>query len=293
MASATRRSLPKKRAYASSTIERAELRSRAWRRPRACATGNRCDRCRAGTGHGEANRCRHRHPRWCFRTQESSGDAPAHLLDPEAAASSRHPSRGLVGVAINLAYCASEGGVIAYTRALAGTYAPHGIRTNLTCPEPPAGGSYIHVMTCESGSAELLGHQTHIEHPASPHAGRIGLEPCSTGPRRGDPPRLVRAEARVAGCGLGLDGQCRAVVASALGSEKVVGSALSWGFNTRKVPPAAAPPRTVASRVEPDAAAGEKAHGPPADDNCRVECAAGQRTYGDGAHATVVPMAAP
>lgn len=41
---------------------------------------------------------------------------------------------GLVGILQNVAYCASKGGVIQLTRAMAIEYAPHNIRINCICP---------------------------------------------------------------------------------------------------------------------------------------------------------------
>jgi NAD(P)-dependent dehydrogenase (short-subunit alcohol dehydrogenase family) len=47
---------------------------------------------------------------------------------------------GLVGTALHHAYCASKGGVIAFTRALAVTYGRQGIRANVICPGPTRSG---------------------------------------------------------------------------------------------------------------------------------------------------------
>ncbi len=57
-----------------------------------------------------------------------------HLLESRGNAVNMASSAGLVGVAYASAYCASKGGVVMLTRALAVEYAHRGVRFNCVCP---------------------------------------------------------------------------------------------------------------------------------------------------------------
>jgi len=70
---------------------------------------------------------------------------------------------GLVGTALHHAYCASKGGVIAFTRALAVTYGRQGIRANVICPGPT-----------RSGISARLGAEWERERAAALPLGRMG-----------------------------------------------------------------------------------------------------------------------
>jgi NAD(P)-dependent dehydrogenase (short-subunit alcohol dehydrogenase family) len=70
---------------------------------------------------------------------------------------------GLVGTALHHAYCASKGGVIAFTRALAVTYGRQGIRANVICPGPT-----------RSGISARLGEEWERERAAALPLGRMG-----------------------------------------------------------------------------------------------------------------------
>ena len=123
-----------------------------------------------------------------------AGDAPAHSLDPIVAdkilavnlQGMLHTCRyfipamldagggsivatasvgGLVGAMSNHAYCASKGGVIAFIRAVAVTYARYGIRANAICPGPTRSGM----------SAQLGGDDWERDRAASVPLGRIAL----------------------------------------------------------------------------------------------------------------------
>jgi NAD(P)-dependent dehydrogenase (short-subunit alcohol dehydrogenase family) len=72
---------------------------------------------------------------------------------------------GMVGAMSNHAYCASKGGVIAFVRAVAVTYARRGIRANVICPGPTRSGM----------SAQLGGAGWEQERAAGVPMGRIAL----------------------------------------------------------------------------------------------------------------------
>jgi len=57
-----------------------------------------------------------------------------HLLAAHGAIVNIASQSGLQGQAMNEAYCASKGGVVLFTRALARELAPSGVRVNCVCP---------------------------------------------------------------------------------------------------------------------------------------------------------------
>ena len=88
-----------------------------------------------------------------------------HLLESKGNIVNMASSAGLVGIAYNAAYCASKGGVVLLTKALAAEYAGRGVRVNAVCPGAVNTPLASHFRAVEGLDMALIGRA----HPLTPY----------------------------------------------------------------------------------------------------------------------------
>jgi len=91
-----------------------------------------------------------------------------HLLETGGNIVNMASAAGLVGVAYTAPYCASKGGVVLLTRALAVEYAHRGLRVNCVCPGGVDTALTRGVRFPEDAQPRLLGRMTLVPRIAEP-----------------------------------------------------------------------------------------------------------------------------
>jgi NAD(P)-dependent dehydrogenase (short-subunit alcohol dehydrogenase family) len=125
-----------------------------------------------------------------------------HLIESGGSIVNVASDAGLIGLPDHSIYCASKGGLILMTKAMALDLAPHGVRVNAVCP-----GNVMTPMLAEE--AETSG-----EDP------QVWLETQRLGQPQGQSSRFLQPE------------EIAALVAFVAGAEGITGAALSIDFGT-------------------------------------------------------------
>jgi NAD(P)-dependent dehydrogenase (short-subunit alcohol dehydrogenase family) len=78
-----------------------------------------------------------------------------HLVTSQGSIVNVASDLGLIGLAVHAAYCASKGGLVLMTKAMALDLAPHGVRVNAVCPAN-VDTPMLHREAAESGHPEAF-----------------------------------------------------------------------------------------------------------------------------------------